>query len=324
VSWLQSIRSYTIELSLIAALLAAIGFFGYIGYGLIDPAAANPNFSGQQAMLHVTQQMGYGPRYTGSTGNTATGDWLIEELGQAGWSVYIQPFRVTEEEIPARNIIAVRGQGPTVMLTTHYDSRLYADLDGAADRRTEPAPSANETASGVAVLVELARTLAVDETGREICLVFFDAGSNAGIPGWDADMGNRYLAEQLEALPRCGTPEFVVLVDSVGDMDQEIPRPANGDEELANTIWQVAETLGYDQWVNESAVESTTESNATNADSIQVNYFAALGIPTVEIRDPNYRHRGTQADTADKLSPESLQRVGRTLEVWLEEGLNSN
>lgn len=318
-SWLQSIRSYTIELLLIAALLAAIGFFGYIGYGLIDPAAANPNFSGQQAMLHVIQQMGYGPRHTGSAGNTATGDWLIEELGQAGWSVYIQPFRVTEAEIPARNIIAVRGEGPTVMLTTHYDSRLYADLDGAADRRTEPAPSANETASGVAVMVELARTLEVNETGYEICLVFFDAGSNDGIPGWDADMGNRYFVEQLDALPRCGTPEFVVLIDNVGGMDQEIPRPAGGDEGLVDAIWQVAETLGYEQWVPESA----TESDTNNAASVQVNYFAALGIPSIEIRDPNYRHRATQADTADKLSPESLQRVGRTLEVWLEEGESS-
>lgn len=319
-SWLQSIRSYTIELSLIAALLAAIGFFGYIGYGLIDPAAANPNFSGQQAMLHVTQQMGYGPRYTGSEGNTATGDWLIEELGQAGWSVYIQPFRVTEEEIPARNIIAVRGQGRTVMLSTHYDSRLYADQDGAADRRSEPAPSANETASGVAVLLELARTLAVEEAGSEICLVFFDAGSNGGIPSWDADMGNRYFVEQLDTLPRCGTPEFVVMIDSVGDMDQEIPRPSDGDEALINTIWQVAEALGYDQWID----ETMPVNDESNTDSFQPNLFATLGIPTVEIRDPNYRHRGTQADTMDKLSPESLQRVGRTLEVWLEEGLNSN
>ncbi|MCB0113411.1 MAG: M28 family peptidase [Caldilineaceae bacterium] len=315
--WFRSLGAYTTELSLIAALLAAIAFFVYLGYGLINPDTANPNFSGQQAMMHVTQQMGYGPRFTGSPGNEAAGDWLIEELGQAGWSVYIQPFRVTEEEIPARNIIAVRGEGPTAMITTHYDSRLFADKDGTDERRAQPAPGANDAASGAAVLLELARTLVVNEAGREVCLVFFDASSNGGIPGWEADMGIRYFVDQLDALPRCGAPRTVVMVRGVGDMDQQILRPINGDAALIDELWQVASTLGYEQWRDETAEA------ADNADSFQIDYFAALGIPTVEISDATYRHSATLADTADKLSGDSLQRVGRVLEVWLEEGQGS-
>lgn len=312
--WLQSLRAYTIELTLVAALLGAIGFFAYLGYGLVDPAAANPTFSGQQAMQHVERLMDMGARYTGSDGNRAAGDWLIEELGQSGWSVYIQPFRVTAEEIQARNIIAVRGSGPTLMLTTNYDSRLYADQDGAEAQRIRPAPSANDSAAGAAVLLELARTLAVDESGHEICLVFFDAGNNGGILGWDADMGNRYFVEQITSLPRCGQPAAVVLVGGVGDMDQQIVRPVNGDAAMSDAIWQIASALDYAQWAE------TDDVAPPESTSFLLNYFAAMEIPTVEISDPRYRYRATQADTADKLSPESLQRVGRVLEVWIEEG----
>src|SRR5690606_8830977 len=86
----QSIRAYTVEILLIAALLAAIGFFAYLGYGLIDPAMTNPTFSSQQALGSVTQQVDFGPRPTGSEENEAAGDWIVEELGLLGWAVYIQ------------------------------------------------------------------------------------------------------------------------------------------------------------------------------------------------------------------------------------------
>ncbi len=310
-TFLQPIRAYSIEISLIAALLAAIGFFAYLGYGLVDPATANPTFSGQQAMMHLNQQIGYGPRFTGSPGNEATGDWLIEELGQLGWSVYIQPFQVTEAEIPARNILAVRGTGPTVMLTANYDSRLYADQDSVAARRSEPMLGANDNASGVAVLLELARTLEVNQGGHEVCLVFLDAGNNGGIPGWDANMGGRYFVDQIDSLPRCAQPEFAVSVNGVGDMDQTIVRPQTGDRALIDALWQVANALGYTQWTMDAP---------SPVEDVPPNPFERAGIPFAEVTDPVYRHRATLADTADRVSAEALQRVGRTLELWLEEG----
>jgi hypothetical protein len=308
---LQSIRLYAIEISLIAALLAAIGFFGYLGYGLVDPATNNPTFSGEQALLYVARQMEFGPRATGSESSVAMTDWLIEELGKAGWSVYIQPFSVPGADVQARNIIAVRGEGPTGLLATTYDTRLFADLDRNAERTLQPVPGANDGASGTAVLLELARALNVTDSGRELCLVFFDAGNNRDLPGWEGDLGKRHFVEQLSALPRCGNPQFAVVVDGIGDVEQRIFRPQLSDAALTNAMWEVAAELDYTRWIFNRVPDTS--------DNVQ-NPFLEVGIPSVEIIDASYAHRQTTADTLDKVSAESLRRIGRLLEVWIEAG----
>jgi hypothetical protein len=302
---------YTVEILLITALVAAIGFFGYLGYGLIDPAMTNPTFSSEQALSYAIQQVDLGPRPTGSRANDAVGDWLIEELGQLGWAVYIQPFKLGVDEIAARNIIAVRGAGPTVMLATGYDTRLAANRDSNPDQQDEPVPGANDGAAGVALLVELARTLNVNKSGHEICLIFFDAERNGGLPGWEANLGSRYFIEQINALPRCANPEFAILVEGIGDADQQIFRPQSSPPALADAIWGNAAELGYSEWII----------NGTPDDSIDLyGPFEESGIPTVRLFDADYAYRNTTEDTLDKLGTESLQHLGRTLEVWLEEG----
>ncbi|MBX2999516.1 MAG: M28 family peptidase [Caldilineaceae bacterium] len=309
--FLQSIRLYAAEISLIAALVAAISFFGYLGYGLVDPATNNPSFSGEQALLYVARQVEYGPRITGSQSSVAMSDWLIEELGKLGWAVYIQPFRVTDADLSARNIIAVRGEGPTALLATSYDTRIFADQDRNPDRASQPVPGANDGASGTAVLLELARTLNVEESGHEVCLVFFDAGRNAQIPEWDHDLGKRYFVEQIDALPRCGDPQFAIVIDGVGDTDQRIFRPQPGDAALTSALWGVAAELGYDRWIVNRLPE--TSENTPNP-------ILEAGMRSIEIFDVNYPHRHTTADTLDKVSAQSLHRIGRMLEVWLEAG----
>src|SRR5690606_12426761 len=123
-----------------------------------------------QAMLYAAQQMEFGPRITGTEAHAQMGDWLIEELSNLGWMVYIQPYEISAENVPARNIIAVRGEGPTAILGAHYDTRMFADQDPDPDKHIEPVPGANDGASGVAVLLELARTLDVAATGKSVCL----------------------------------------------------------------------------------------------------------------------------------------------------------
>lgn len=307
---LQSIRLYAIEISLIAALIAAIGFFGYLGYGLVDPATNNPSFSGEQALLFVARQMEYGPRTTGSQGSVAMTDWLIEELRQEGWNIYIQPFRVADN-VEARNIIAVRGEGPTALLATTYDTRLVADLDRNAERTSQPVPGANDGASGAAVLLELARTLDVAGSGHEICLVFLDAGRNGQILNWEDDLGKRYFVEQMNSLPRCGNPQFAIVVDGIGDADQRIFRPQPGDAALTDALWVVATELGYERWIFNRPPD--TSANAQNP-------FLEAGIPSIELVDVTYAHRQTTSDTLDKVSAESLHRIGRMVELWLEAG----
>jgi glutaminyl-peptide cyclotransferase len=172
-------------------------------------------------------------------------------------------------------------------------------------------PGANDGASGTAVLLELARALDVASSGHEICLVFFDAGKNEEIPDWDGNLGKRYFVEQLGALPRCGDPQFAIVIDGIGDTDQRIFRPQPGDTALTNALWGVAAELGYERWIINRLPDTSTNTQGP---------FLEAGIRSIEIFDANYAHRQTTADTLDKVSAESLHRIGRMLEIWLEAG----
>ena len=104
------IRMYSIEIALVVILASAVGYFAYLGYGLLSPSLVAEPFSGEQAMSYVTKQMEFGERITGTDGNVRMGDWLVDELRTQGWDVLIQPFTVGDS-VAARNIIAIRSTG---------------------------------------------------------------------------------------------------------------------------------------------------------------------------------------------------------------------
>ncbi len=306
----RSIRGYSIELSLLLALAAAVGYFGYLGYGLRQPTPDAITFSGEEALAHVQTQLEFGPRITGSDEHIAMGDWVIRELSEGGWEVFIQPFEPLES-ISARNILAVSGSGPEVIIGAHYDSRIFADADPDSANHTKPVPGANDGASGVAVLLELARSLDVSASGKTVCLVFFDAEDNGRIPGWDWILGSRYFVSRLSALPKCSNPEFAVIVDMIGDADQQVYRETNSTGFLVDAIWATAAELGYgDTIVNEPRFAMLDDHTP----------FLQAGIPAADMIDFDYPYWHTVDDTLDKVSAESLARIGRTLEAWLEKG----
>ena len=126
-------------------LVAAVAFFGYLGYGLLRPEIINEPFSGEKALANAEKLLAFGPRATGTESSLQTGDWLVEQLRLMGWDVVIQPFRC--RTLSGRNILAVRSHSkpgsPVAMLTTHYDTRLVADRDPDPANRKRPTPGAN-------------------------------------------------------------------------------------------------------------------------------------------------------------------------------------
>jgi len=265
-------------------------------------AVDKSGFSGENAYRHIQTQMDFGPRTPGSAAHDRLVDWLVEELRRYGWQTEIQTLQRQGHTV--RNIIARRGdQRPWLLLGAHYDSRLVADRDTDLKRRATPVPGANDGASGVAVLLELARSLPED-LDRQVWLVFFDLEDQGKIAGWDWIIGSRAMAEALTDLP-----DAVVIVDMVGDSDQKFKLEKNSHPGLSRQIWEQAAQLGYgDRFVFESGP-------AILDDHIP---FIELGIPSVDIIDFDYPHWHTTQDTADKVSPASLEAVGRTLEAWLQ------
>jgi len=259
-------------------------------------------FDGERAYRHVIAQMESGPRVTGTEGNRKVGDYIAEQLTQAGWSVEFQEF--TYRGTPARNIIgrANIGDGPIVILGAHYDTRRLADEDPTYFRAA--VPGANDGASGVAVLLELARALDLAEVGHEIWPAFFDAEDNGGIEGWDWIVGSTYMANSLSV-----QPQVMILVDMIGDADQQIYFDANSDRALSQKVWAIAAQLGYRAYFIPEVRWRMIDDHIP---------FARRGIPAIDIIDFQYPYWHTTADTADKVSSESLERVGRTLQVFLE------
>lgn len=311
---MQRLRAYSIELVLITALLAAIGFFGYLAYGLLRPDVVNEAFSGEKALAHVARQLEFGPRVTGTEASLHMGDWLVEQLRMFGWDVVIQPFTINEQ-IQGRNIIAVRSPAsrpgaPVILLATPYDTRLAADADPDPAQRQRPTPGANAGASGAAILLELARTLDLESAQHTVCLAFFDAESNAGLPGWDGHIGSQLFVESLpNSVPRCASPRYVVGVEQAGAVAQRFFHHDDADESLGRAIWRIAADLQLGaRFPDQTRTTLTTSTFA----------FASVGVPTADLIGADYPYRATLADTLDKISAETLSAVGLVLETWLE------
>lgn len=255
-------------------------------------------FSGEAAYAHVEAQCDLGPRPTGSSANRAVGDYIISVLEDEGWAVETQEFAY--RDTPVRNIVGKAGEGPVVILGAHYDTRRQADQEDP----TQPVLGANDGASGVAVLLELARVLDLDRVDRQVWLAFFDAEDNGRLDGWEWCVGSSYMANHLEVVP-----EAVVVVDMVGDADQQFYFEGNSDPTLQQELWEIAATLGYTETFRSEYRWTIYDDHVP---------FAQRSIPAVDIIDFDYPYWHTTQDTPDKVSPASLERVGRVLEVWLE------
>ncbi len=307
------LRSYTSEILITLALLAAVGYFAYLAWGLRTPAeetVADVDFSGQMALEQVASQLAFGHRITGSDSNRAMGDWMIQELQDLGWEVIEQSY-VVAGDVGARNIIAVQGSGPAGVIGAHYDTRMVADEDPDPSLHTQPVPGANDGASGVAVLLELARTLNVAASGHTICLVFFDAEDNGRIPAWDWILGSTYFVANRSDVPACADPQFAVIVDMIGDADQQVYVERNGTSGLSQALWSQAASLGYgDTIINQPGYAMMDDHTP----------FLQAGIAAADMIDFDYPYWHTTGDTLDKVSGESLERIGRTVESWLEGG----
>lgn len=312
---MSRLRSYSIELILVAVLAGAVGFFAYLGYGLLTPSLAAEPFSGEQALRYAVAQTEFGDRITGTEENIRAGDHIIDELRDLGWDVVIQPFTIDGE--PARNIVAIRGGGGTAnrrtaLLTTHYDTRQFADRDPETVNHIQPAGGANVGASGVGVLLELARALDVAATGHTVCLVFLDAEDNAGLEDWPPNAGAQIFLNRFEEdLPRCAEPRFAVHLAMVGGLDQDFYAAGESHPDLQAAIWQVSEEIGFADWPVQDSGEGVINTHVR---------FAEREIPALAVAGLNYPYRHTVSDTADRLSAVRMEQIGRTLELWLERG----
>ncbi len=291
-------------------LLTILVFQGISASSCSVPSSpqAPTQFNGDIAYQHVTNQMKLGMRIPGTPAHADAIRYISDELSKVGWTVEIQETSDSSSDI--QNIVATRGDAATrVVLGAHYDTREYADRDSNPDNRTSPVPGANDGASGVAVLLEIARVLPQSVSG--VTLLFIDAEDQGDINGQQWIRGASFFVDRNFKDPSVAKPQAAIIIDMIGDADLNLYYENNSDQKLREEIWSEAAGLGYsDQFIPQGKYTMID-------DHIP---FKNAGIPAVDMIDFDYPYWHTTADTADKVSAQSLEAVGRTLIAWLESG----
>jgi Zn-dependent M28 family amino/carboxypeptidase len=267
-----------------------------------------PVFDGESAFRFLTDQCDMGPRYPGSREHRRLRKYLVERLREFGANVSAQSFEAvltTGDTLHLANIIANYNTGSDrrILLGAHYDTRPYADRDPDPANREKPILGANDGASGVAVLLEIARLLDGSEPPVGVDLVFFD-GEDYGREGVQQDyiLGSSYFASQMSGY----NPEAVIIVDMIGEKDVRIDKERFSAEysgQLLEKIFSIADSLGVEQFRDEKG-------SYILDDHIP---FIKRGIPAVDLIDFDYPWWHTLEDTPDKCSAASLDAVGRVL-----------
>ena len=309
-----------IEVAVILALLVISPALSFAGgeEGQDTPAGCQLSFDGELANESVQFQTSLGPRLPGSAASSALRESIKSNL--TGWEITEKTHHVNGMVLT--NLFATwnPGLGSTVILAAHYDTRGQAENDWNESRRDEPILGANDGASGVAVLLELAKHIPAMNLSHEITLFFTD-GEDQGESFDTYALGAEAWADNLSA-EEIDSIESFVLVDMVGDSNLTLRKTSPGDTELWNrtidTILFFEETCGFGD---------SSYFNFDGMDYIYDDHVHAdrLGIPTIDIIDIRYGegaeyfggHWHTHNDTADKISADSLQKVGYILESGL-------
>jgi len=273
-------------------------------------------FDKNRAFDLLVKQVEFGPRVPGSEASQQVQDFIAQKLKEAGATVLRQPFVVTYrgKTYQMANIIGViRGKSERkVLLCAHYDTRPVADQDPNPSNRDKPIPGANDGASGVAVLLEIAQVLKSFKPPLTVVLVFFDGEDLGDVEDGGMFFGSKHFAQNLTVGGFNLRAEMGVLLDMVGDRDF-----ASNDEwysrryapQVIAGLLQAATQLGYQRYFFRPPTLAILD------DHVPLNEIA--NIPTANIIDFDYPYWHTLQDTPDKCSPDTLAIVGKTVLQWL-------
>lgn len=287
-----------------------------------------PRFNSDSAYAFVKKQVDFGPRVPNTKAHKEAGDYLIHKLRSYDAAVTTQEFTAPSyqgQQLQLRNIIASFGvdKQKRILLAAHWDTRPFADKDPKNPKG--PMDGANDGASGVGVLMEMARLLKGDTSiNVGVDIIFFD-GEDWGEP--ESDQGQRQPPPEWKSWWCMGSqywsrnkhkPNYSayygILLDMVGAKRSQFFREAASQQyapRIVSKIWDTGARLGYsDYFVKQDA-------HAITDDHIFVNEWAK--IPMVDIVHyqqgigyfGDYHH--SQKDNMDLIGKETLEAVGATL-----------
>jgi hypothetical protein len=278
-------------------------------------------FSGPRAFAHLETIAGLGPRPSGSPAMVKQRALLAAHFRAAGGTVRGQAFQIRDPRSGAlvhmENLIVEwhPDRRDRVLLGAHYDTRPFPDRDPVDPKGTFI--GANDGASGVALLMELARAMPTLPGPVGVDFVLFDAEEYVVAPRDPYFLGSTFFARQYAAGQQTGSQPYRyrcgVIVDMVADRDLEIWQEQQSitwpdTSPVVDSIWAVAARRNVRQFVPRPKY-------SVQDDHVPLRMIAK--IPTCDIIDFDYPHWHTAQDTPRQCSAESLEVVGGVVLEWL-------
>jgi len=285
-----------------------------------------PDFNADSAYIYVENQVKFGPRVPNSDSHKACGDYLIDALTRFGAEMYVQEMTLTAyngERLAARNIIgSYKPANPKrILLFAHWDSRPYADNETDPAQQRTPIDGADDGASGVGVLLEIARLAGEQAPQVGIDIIFFDA-EDYGTPSFDRTntsmthpwcLGSQFWAKNPHKSNY--RADFGILLDMVGGRNATFYKEYTSVEKASSVVekvWNAARNAGYGKFFIPSKGGYITDDHQY--------VISGRNIPSIDIINYNmdnshgfadYWH--THNDTMENISRETLKAVGQTV-----------
>lgn len=280
-----------------------------------------PDFNADSAYNYVKKQLDFGPRVPGSVAHKQCAEWFVDFFSDKADTVYVQDFRTRLYDgrgIDGKNIIAAFNPEAKkrILLAAHWDSRPFADHDPDKNNWNTPIDGANDGASGVGVLMEIARILNDNPVNIGVDIILFDL-EDYGAPYFlnlmtndDWALGSQYWAKNPHIYNY--RAYFGILLDMVGASNAKFPKEYYSQQfapALSNDVWKIARELGYDEYFTNEL------GHPINDDHIYVNAIAR--IPMIDIihlennsESSFYPYWHTVKDNIEQIDPKTLGMVG--------------
>jgi glutaminyl-peptide cyclotransferase len=287
-----------------------------------------PLFNADSAFAFVDKQVSFGPRIPNTNSHRQAGDYFVATLKRYGAQITVQEFQAENYDghtLNLKNIVASFNPDKTkrILLAAHWDTRPFSDKDRS--KPNAPFAGANDGASGVGVLLEVARVLhSTSLPGVGVDIIFFDGedwGEKEGEQGthplpkgrqeWWC-LGSQHWARNKHK-PNYSA-YYGILLDMVGAKNARFYREGYSMEfapSIVEKVWGHAQRLGYSH-----VFIRKTEAGVTD-DHVFVNSIAKIPMINIVHFEPGLGFFGdfhhTQKDNLDLISKDMLGIVGTTV-----------
>ena len=283
-----------------------------------------PRFDRESAYNFVAKQVEFGPRVPNTEAHKATKNWLASQLKAHGATVIEQDFKATAYTGTVLNSTNIIGQyNPAakkrILLAAHWDSRHIADNDADATKHKVQVDGADDGASGVGVLLEVARNLSTLPENMGVDIIFFDAedhGISNGTKPEDSytwALGSQHWAKNLHVSGY--KPKYGILLDMVGAKSPRFRKEgysmANAPN-VVNKVWKLAAEMGHGNYFTNEKGGAITDDHRMVMEFAKIPMIDIINMP--HDTEPVFvKHWHTTNDNLENINKRTLGAVGQVM-----------